>query len=468
MQFSAALALATTAVGVAMAAAAAAERSGNGPDRWLVTAAAIVLALGAHMLPALARRQPLAWALWLGCVLATLYGHAHFFAAAQHRAGLQRAEGVTAGQQAAAWQVELAAISARPLAVVADEHARQAVRHQQAERAWQRCERGSPGQCQGPQAVQQAAVARLSALDTERQEAQRAQALRERLSQAAGELDRRQAAARQDPVHLELAQLTGLTPPVITLASAVGQSLLVELLAAMLWVLATPPTPAGPGTGSRRQPGPGPATGTMNAVATSAGASVAGALSGGWRPGRRVAVAPAVAAGGLPGTTGQPAPHAEMRWRQAAAATVAGVLPWPPAAWALGAMPPPAPPAWRQAGPQLAPGLPGGWPPVVLRLSDPWTTAAPALCAGTGADAGAEALPRAVPPPAASPGPAPSCTPTAPMSGRSAPPQQPCLFGGLDGDDQAAALQAGAPARPDARPRVRRPLPAGRFGGTGA
>jgi hypothetical protein len=257
-----AFAMLVTLVGVAMAGAAAAERGTTVADRILITSTAVALALGAHLLPALARRRPAAWLLWVGCVVATLYGHAHFFAAAGERAGSTRASVVakdSAPQQAVAMAAELAAIQARPLTIVASDHATAVARHAQAKAAAARCESATPGRCNAAQAAITATEARKNALAAEESQARRAADLRRELAAEAGRHDEQMAVATLDPIDRAIGEITGWSKSTIALATSLMQSMLVELLAAVLWVLALPsasnaaPSPRSRASGQRHR-----------------------------------------------------------------------------------------------------------------------------------------------------------------------------------------------------------------------
>lgn len=241
---SAALALAVSGVCAAMAAAAAAERAASSADRTLVTAVAVALVLGAHLLPALARRNRLAQALFMGCIAATLYHHAHYFAGVQERAGVQRAAAVAPSGHAQALQAELQAHAAtRALPVVAADLAHASAKLGQAQAGLARCTAQSGERCHGAHASVLAVDARVQALQDERSSAQRAAALRTQLADAAAGQDRQRAAQATDPVDARLASITGLEVGTVALLSALVQSLLLELMAALLWTLALP-TPA--------------------------------------------------------------------------------------------------------------------------------------------------------------------------------------------------------------------------------
>lgn len=234
------LALGITVVCAAMAGAAAAERATTEADRLMVTATAVALVVGAHLLPALSRRSR--WMQWLfvGCIVATLYNHAHFFAGAQHRAGTQRATAVSASGHALALQTELAAITARPLAVVAAELAQTTSRNASAQAVLLRCEGTTPGRCTAATVAVTASVAKLSALKTESTESAHAADLRSQLASAASALDAARTDASADPVDVQIAHITGLSVGTVGLLSSLLQSLLLELLGAALWALALP------------------------------------------------------------------------------------------------------------------------------------------------------------------------------------------------------------------------------------
>ena len=213
---------ATTLVCVGMAAVAASERTANGLHQALMVGLAVVLVLGLHLLPALARRNLAAWLLWVGCVAVTVYNHGHFFAAATAETGAARAAAVTTTGEAAALSAQLDAIKARPTAAVAADLAR-------AKSAAARC----TAKCTS-------IAARVEALGIELAEAQRAAVLRDKLAQAAADHDQAREVAALDPVDREIARATGLPASSVSMLMAVLQSLLAELLGAVLWMLALP------------------------------------------------------------------------------------------------------------------------------------------------------------------------------------------------------------------------------------
>lgn len=197
-----------TATAMAMAAMAAWDRGGNAVDRALLVALSIAICAGTHLIPALTKRK-LAWLLWVGCLLGTVYGHLVFFTHASIRAGEGRAQhsfqtkGVA--QQAEAVHAALSGISARPVAVVAAELA-------------------------GEQSSR-----RRSALRLELEEARRAAALRDELVALADTATAVQVIAASDPVTARLSEVTGSSEAGITVVIGIGLSVLLELIGALLW-----------------------------------------------------------------------------------------------------------------------------------------------------------------------------------------------------------------------------------------
>lgn len=229
-----------SAVGVLMSISAAAERGGTAVDQALIGAVSVAITLACHLLPAISRAWP-ARALWAACLLLTAWGHAAFFTAASWRAGDSRASAVTAPTQGAALRDELAAIHARPVAVVAADLANAQARLLSVGAALTRCQ---AGECPRLEAAAGAARARAGALQEEARQAQRASDLRARLSDAAGAQDATRAAAAQDPVARALGSALGLPAESLSTMVSVLSAVVVELLAALLWSLALAPESA--------------------------------------------------------------------------------------------------------------------------------------------------------------------------------------------------------------------------------
>lgn len=228
-----ALAVMVSVVCAAMAAAAAADRATTTTDQVMLTAAAVALALGSHLIPALAPKSWLAKVLFIGCVLATVYNHAHYFDAQHHRSGSDRAEAVPTSNAAVALQSELSANTARPLPAVASDLAQATAKAAQAAANLARCE----SKCTGFEAADQSAKAKVLALTDERQSAIRAQQLREQLAALAADSDSAKAKAAQNPVDVAIADITGIDQSRIGFIANIGQSLMLEVMAALLWSL---------------------------------------------------------------------------------------------------------------------------------------------------------------------------------------------------------------------------------------
>lgn len=226
-----------TVVGLAMSAAGAIDRAGSTTDRALSVAVGVFLVLGAHLLPALTRGAA-ARLLWIGVMLAVTYSHASWLISSAHRAGERRASTVQADARTSALRDQLAQITARPVATVAADVAAAASRAAAADSGSASCAArpgATPRTCAAARNTASAARERLGALRIELAEAERAAALRAQLADAAGQHDTRQAEAGADPVAAVLANLTGTPAETVLLLVSLLSSVLVELLAAVLW-----------------------------------------------------------------------------------------------------------------------------------------------------------------------------------------------------------------------------------------
>lgn len=210
-----ALAATTTAMG--MAAVSAWDRGGTGADRVLLIAVALVICAGAHLIPSLSQKK-IAWLLWLGCLMGTLYGHVSFFTHASVRAGNVRAQSspmaIGTAKQVDTVREALAGIRARPVTTVASELA--AARH------WQR----------------------RQALEAELAEARRAVRLQDDLVKLTATATVVGVTASENPVTSRIARVIGGNAESIELVIGIGLSLLLELTGALLWweVLGKPKT----------------------------------------------------------------------------------------------------------------------------------------------------------------------------------------------------------------------------------
>jgi hypothetical protein len=199
----------------------------------------VALALGSHLIPALAPRNVLAYVLFGGCIAATIYNHAHYFSGSSHRAGTVRAEQTPTSAATSTLQAELASNTARPLPTVAAELAQATTKAAQAQANLSRCET----RCTGLQAAHQSAQAKVLALTDERTAALRATAIRQQLAELAATADGKRAAAEQNPIDAQIATTTGLAMGTVSLATSILQSLMLEVMAALLWAIALKPKP---------------------------------------------------------------------------------------------------------------------------------------------------------------------------------------------------------------------------------
>ena len=209
------LAVFVTVTALAMTAVAAWDRGGTAVDRTLLVALSIALCLGTHLIPALSKRR-LAWLLWAGCLLGTIYGHVTFFTHASLRASELRVQHsalvVGTGRQIAVIRESLESIKARPIATVAAELST-------TRDNWQR-----------------------RALREELAEAKRVAALRDELVSLTGSATTVEVTGAVDPVTARLVAVTGSNEASIVLLVGLGFSILLELMGALLWFEVFRPT----------------------------------------------------------------------------------------------------------------------------------------------------------------------------------------------------------------------------------
>lgn len=256
---------ALTLLGVGMAAASALERSAPGHGRWLVTGTAVALAIGAHMLPALARRMPAAWVLWAGCVLATLYSHAAFYAGAGRAAGDVRATATAPSAQAQQLAAELATLPATPAADAAAALAKAQRREAEAAAQVSKCEREGKT-CPQARARLAAHAADAAAASVALTSAQRAGDIRAQLAELASTQDTAANAARATAIDAALASSAGVSTSTVSLITSIVQSLLVECLAALMWWLAMRPETTSATKPGRAGPAAPPGRSTGQAI----------------------------------------------------------------------------------------------------------------------------------------------------------------------------------------------------------
>jgi hypothetical protein len=184
-------------------------------DRTLLVALAATVCACVHLLPALSRRR-IVWPLWSACLIGALYGHLSFFTHAGLRAGqvrsLQSDAVADVTRQTEATRAALAAITARPLATVANELARART------------------------------DARREALQIELAESRRAAQLRDDLVRLATTTATDRVMAATDPVTALLAAVTGRSEEGIRLMVGILFSVTLELVGAFLWTEALRPS----------------------------------------------------------------------------------------------------------------------------------------------------------------------------------------------------------------------------------
>ncbi|KGT00960.1 hypothetical protein X985_1349 [Burkholderia pseudomallei MSHR4012] len=215
-----ALAVAATGTAVTLSILSGWQRGGTLPERLVWVAIGVVLAVTAHLLPALVRSANLqlrfvAAGLSIGCMGGAVYGHATFFLLAQVHAGERRAAPVP----------PLAMPSGRSLTTVMAERA--AVTTQLAVADVRRCVRDCPSL-----RVRRASLAtRLDALNAEADDIRRQQAADDRITAQRDSL-------LADPVTSRLARLLGVSTARVDLLSGLAFAMVLEGAACLLWMLA--------------------------------------------------------------------------------------------------------------------------------------------------------------------------------------------------------------------------------------
>lgn len=214
------LAVGATATALNLSFLAGWQRGGSLSERVVWVAIGVVLAIGAHLLPALVRDASLpvratGGLLWVACLATTCYGHTVFFVLAQEHAGERRASTEISSNPPQ---------TGRTLTVVMSE--RSTVTRQLAFAQAQRCVRD----CGLREARRTALAARLDALDAERDDVRRRQSQDD---QATAQRD----ALRADPVTSRLAALLGTTTARVDLLSGLAFAAVLEGVACLLWTV---------------------------------------------------------------------------------------------------------------------------------------------------------------------------------------------------------------------------------------
>jgi len=229
----AALAMAATGTSACVSFLASWERGGQFSERLVWVGVGLVLLLGAHLLPALARSAPMmlrvpALMLWALSMLATGYGHATFFMQAQRHAGDLRAAAVDARAPMAMPRVS----SGPDLTTIASERAR--VKTELANATSQKC----VGRCTTQTLRRVALLSRLDALNIALEEARRRERADDKLSVARDREAALRSDAMNDPVTSRVALLLGGSTDTINLVMGLGFGAVLECIACLGWLLA--------------------------------------------------------------------------------------------------------------------------------------------------------------------------------------------------------------------------------------
>ncbi|MGP8432925.1 hypothetical protein ACT2FY_38515 [Paraburkholderia fungorum] len=228
----AALATAATGTSACLSFLASWERGGQLSERLVWVGVGLVLLLGAHLLPALARSAPMmlrvpALMLWVLSMLATGYGHATFFMQAQRHAGDLRA----AAADARAWVPPPAVPTSLSLSMIANERARVTADLDSA--IAQKC----VNRCAARTLRRGVLSARLDALNVALDEARRRERAEDRRTAAQDHQVALRADAMCDPVTGRVALLLGARPDTVDLVVGLGFGAVLECIACLGWLL---------------------------------------------------------------------------------------------------------------------------------------------------------------------------------------------------------------------------------------
>jgi len=243
------MAVAATSVALGISFVAGNERGGLPVERAIWIGVGLVLALSAHLIPALIGRQSIGrkiagYGLWLACMLTTIGGHAQFFLQAQQHAGAVRAAAI-----------EKPVAHGRGMIAILDEKAKteQKIAAKQAFLKSRYCKAG----CVLTQSEITGLQGHLTVLDAEKMQA----------AKDASNQDRYEAKAEQagmDPVAVALAQF-GIAPEKVQTLMSMAAALTLELVACLFWSLSLSPVKA-----RQKQPATAPGAAPMAQVAASA------------------------------------------------------------------------------------------------------------------------------------------------------------------------------------------------------
>ncbi|MDD2610693.1 MAG: hypothetical protein PHX60_13590 [Giesbergeria sp.] len=234
------LASVVTLVCAGMAAMSAMERSISLAGAVMFVALALVMVVGSHLLPALARGSRIGQGVFAVCVLVTLYNHAYFFDSEKRHMGQQRQAEVPPSPEVLRYEQELSLIAARGLPLVSADLANAQVTVAKATAALERCQAKEGARCTSAAAALDIAQAKVGALQDERAQALRAEDLRSSLSTAVAAHSAKVAKAGVNAVDASIARLLGIDADTVATITSVMQSIALEVMGALLWAVALP------------------------------------------------------------------------------------------------------------------------------------------------------------------------------------------------------------------------------------
>jgi hypothetical protein len=221
------MAVAATSVALGISYVAGTERGGLPMERAIWIGVGLVLALSAHLIPALLGRQSVArkavgYALWLACMVTTIGGHAQFFLQAQAHAGQVRAQAIARP-----------VAQGRDMIAILDDKAQteQKLAAKQALLKSRYCKAGCtmiPSEIAGLQG-------RLIVLNAE-------QARAEKDAKNQDRYEAKTEQASMDPVAVALSQF-GVSPDKVQTLMSMAAALTLELIACLFWSISLSPLP---------------------------------------------------------------------------------------------------------------------------------------------------------------------------------------------------------------------------------
>ena len=235
-----ALASVVTLVCAGMAAMSALDRSTSVAGSAMFVTLALVMVVGSHLLPALARHSWVGRGVFAVCVVVTLYNHAYFFDSEKHSKGVQQQASVAPSADVVRYEAELALIAARSLPVVSADIAAASATAAKANAELERCLAKEGVRCTSAKAALEVAQAKVIGLNDERAQAMRAEDLRVALAGAVAAHSAKVSAAGINRVDASVAKLLHVDADTVATLTSVLQSIALEVMGALLWTVALP------------------------------------------------------------------------------------------------------------------------------------------------------------------------------------------------------------------------------------